>query len=142
MFGIGMPELIVILVMALLVIGPKKLPDLARALGKGMAELKKATQEVKESLEVDEGFREIKKNLEDSVSGLNQPLESLGMNKWEDIVKAQAEEDKNGEERFISPDAQEGPAEAEADENAEERLISPDAQGKPADPEAEKNGKG
>ena len=117
MFGIGAPELIVILVMALLVIGPKKLPDLARALGKGMAELKKATQEVKESLEVDESFKEVKKDLEDSVSGLNQPLDSLGMNKWEDIVTAQAEEDKKGDEKPAPPEAQRTPAETEAQKN-------------------------
>ena len=49
MFGIGMPELLLILALALIVLGPKKLPELARALGKGMAEFRKATDELKEA---------------------------------------------------------------------------------------------
>jgi len=75
MFGIGMPELILIMVIALIVIGPSKLPDLARALARGLAEFKKATQEIKESLELNEDFKEIKSELVDSVSGLDKSLD-------------------------------------------------------------------
>jgi Tat protein translocase TatB subunit len=50
MFGIGMPELLLILALALIVLGPKKLPELARALGKGMAEFRRTTDELKDEL--------------------------------------------------------------------------------------------
>jgi len=75
MFGIGLPELIIIMVIALVVIGPNKLPDIARALGKGMAEFRKATQEIKESLDLDEEIRDIKNELVDSISKLDKPLD-------------------------------------------------------------------
>jgi TatA/E family protein of Tat protein translocase len=49
MFGIGMPEMFLILAIALIVIGPKKLPDLAKSLGRAFAEFKRATSELKDS---------------------------------------------------------------------------------------------
>lgn len=51
MFGIGTPELLVILLVALIVLGPQRLPEIARALGKGLAELRKATSGVTQELE-------------------------------------------------------------------------------------------
>jgi TatA/E family protein of Tat protein translocase len=60
MFGIGMPELLLILGLALVVLGPKKLPELAKALGKGMAEFRRATDELKEE------FRQMEREVEDS----------------------------------------------------------------------------
>jgi Tat protein translocase TatB subunit len=50
MFGIGISELIIILIIALIVIGPHKLPDIAKALGKAFSEFKKAAEEIKESV--------------------------------------------------------------------------------------------
>jgi Tat protein translocase TatB subunit len=51
MFGIGLPELILIMAVALIVVGPQKLPELAKALGRGIVELKKAAASLKESFE-------------------------------------------------------------------------------------------
>ncbi|WP_425146867.1 Sec-independent protein translocase subunit TatA/TatB [Deinococcus sp.] len=49
--NLGFPEIMIILVVALLVFGPKKLPDLGRSLGNGIREFRKGTQGLKEELE-------------------------------------------------------------------------------------------
>ncbi len=50
MFGIGFQELIIIAIIALLIVGPKKLPDLAKTLGKGLSEFRKATDGISDDL--------------------------------------------------------------------------------------------
>jgi TatA/E family protein of Tat protein translocase len=68
MFGIGMPELLIILAVALIVLGPKKLPDIAKSLGKGYAEFRRATQELKDSLDIEKDIRSVR----DSFNGINE----------------------------------------------------------------------
>jgi len=52
MFGIGAQELFIILIIALIVLGPKKLPDLAKSLGKAMGEFQRATQDLKREIDI------------------------------------------------------------------------------------------
>jgi TatA/E family protein of Tat protein translocase len=55
MFGkIGMPELILILAIALIIFGPRKLPEIGRSIGKGLREFRQATSEVQKSISLDE----------------------------------------------------------------------------------------
>lgn len=50
MFGIGFQELLIIAIIALLIVGPKKLPDLAKTLGKGFSEFRKASEDITDDL--------------------------------------------------------------------------------------------
>ncbi len=59
MFGLGMPEILIILALALIVIGPKKLPDLAKTLGRAMGEFKRSAQDFKQSLDVETTVRDV-----------------------------------------------------------------------------------
>src|SRR5512139_3508040 len=76
MFGIGMPELILIAVVALIVLGPKKLPDLAKSMGRAVREFKKATSELKETFQVDSEFSEAKKAFEDFHTEVDKTIRS------------------------------------------------------------------
>ena len=70
MFGMGMPEILLILAIALVVIGPKKLPDLAKAMGRALGEFKRATNELKASIDIDPGLKDVK----NAFNGINDEL--------------------------------------------------------------------
>ncbi|HUV59039.1 MAG TPA: Sec-independent protein translocase protein TatB [Desulfatiglandales bacterium] len=102
MFGIGMPELIIIFVIALIIIGPKKLPDLARALGKGMAEFRKATNEIKSNLDMEDELKGIEEELTDSVSGMIHEAEMEAEMEEKDDTTVEPDKEKgknNGTEK-------------------------------------------
>ena len=76
MFGIGMPELMVIFVIALIVIGPAKLPELARSLGKTLAEFKRATDDFKWKMEEESRALEEKERVAKEVAVREEALKA------------------------------------------------------------------
>ena len=150
MFGIGLPELIIIMVVALIIIGPSKLPDLAKALGKGMAEFRKATQDIKESLDLDQDFEEVKEELSDAIGDVNRPLdvedlEETGMAKYQDYDEV-LEAHENEMEETSQEEAKEEPADATGDVNRPldvedlEETETPKYKDRDEAPEAHENG--
>jgi Tat protein translocase TatB subunit len=93
MFGIGMTEMLIILAVALIFLGPKKLPELAKSLGRAMGEFKRATADLKQSIE--------------SETGMDDVRQSFGEVKEE--IKTQV--DLAGEVPDPSPPPSEGPTE-------------------------------
>ncbi len=83
MFGIGLPEMLVILAVALIVVGPDKLPDLARSLAKGMVELKRTMNQVKQSLtEEDDVLGEVQNELKKTAGELQEHLLDTESQTW------------------------------------------------------------
>lgn len=77
MFGLGMPEILLILAIALMVIGPKKLPELAKTLGRAMGEFKNAAQDFKRSIDLESSTREFTqpvRNMADDLKSATDPL--------------------------------------------------------------------
>ncbi len=87
MFGLGLPELLVIFVIALLVFGPKKLPDLGRSIGRAMAEFKKATQEFQETVQSE--MREVEKTAQ--LDELKKTAEQALQGEGEKVVHGEGE---------------------------------------------------
>jgi sec-independent protein translocase protein TatA len=104
MFGLGIPELIVIFVIALVVFGPKKLPDLGKSLGRAMAEFKKAQQEFQESMQAE--MKEVQKT-----ANLDE-LKKLGTMTDQSLskeIEAAASAEPNKEDHKAGSDSEQKP---------------------------------
>jgi Tat protein translocase TatB subunit len=82
MFDIGIQELIIIFVIALLVFGPERLPEISRKLGKFVLQIRKGVYEAKHQMEAE--FSEIDKKVEDDVSSLLKNVEPYDQNNKEE----------------------------------------------------------
>jgi Tat protein translocase TatB subunit len=92
MFGIGIPELVIIIIVALLVVGPGKLPDLARSMGKALGEFRRLADDVKGTIE--EEMAKEPETEEEKQKEEQQQAEGETMPEGRQV----AEEDKNAEE--------------------------------------------
>ena len=92
MFGIGMQELLIILVIALIVVGPRKLPELAKSLGRGLAEFKKTADDFQSTMMADMSTDTsprtptIAPRVKGRALGIERPEEGLGFD-TEDLEK-------------------------------------------------------
>jgi len=106
MFGIGLPEMILIMALALIVVGPDKLPELARSIAKGVLELKKTVSTLKEDFADENPFESVKPELEEVASSLKDQLGEVSSDGWDGII-----EDKStlteiaGDGEITSPDS-------------------------------------
>lgn len=131
MFGIGLQELLLIFIIALIVVGPNKLPDLARTLGKGLAEFKRATNDIKQTFDQDETVKEIKQEFQSaqSMTLLENPLTSTVAEPQGEQESAAASEDlKASSYPPEQPNTETEPAAAGSEDHNE-------TDEKPADPD-------
>lgn len=104
MFGIGMPEMFLILAIALIVIGPKKLPDLAKSLGRALGEFKRATSDFKDSMGMDE-LKDVKNAFDDMNHNVKEAIDMAptDSDSLDPVDKRDIEEVKK-EKIDVSPD--------------------------------------
>lgn len=139
MFGIGLPEMILIMALALIVVGPDKLPDLARSLAKGLMELKKTAEGLKETISAEGNpLDEIRPDLEAAAKSLknnlletppymrDETVEPGGVNPpSENVMAAYDEVMKVSGADSNEPDVSDAPATTTSD-TTEDRLQNTD----------------
>lgn len=121
MFGIGLPELLLILALALIVLGPEKLPQVAKQIARYMGELKKASDEFKKQLELD-AIKEIReRNIWDLE---REEREAQGQAAEKDDHKEQEKSDLPG---GLGPEwkVARGPESQEKEEKEEKKAEEP-----------------
>ena len=92
MFGsIGMPELIIIFVIALIIFGPRKLPELGRSLGRSLSEFKKASNELRSTLEEEIRIEEQKDAAAKAQPAAPSPTVSRGTSDGDEPVIARTD---------------------------------------------------
>jgi Tat protein translocase TatB subunit len=138
MFGIGMPEMLLILAIALIVIGPKKLPDLAKSLGRAFAEFKRATSELKDSFEMDSELKDIKTTFNEMSSEIKEAIdidvdnipEKQDLSDNSKDVKTTLNEVSNEMKEGIDGDIDKKPEEENFSDNSSETQHDPKIQDK------------
>ncbi len=131
MFGIGLPEFILIMALALIVVGPDKLPGLAKTVAKQILELKKAANSLKDSLQEElaeekESLKELSHGLKDvDVSLAN--LASANAEKEAENAPPQTEADANGGEAGGETDSADGAQPSASAEQDEAKEAAPKA---------------
>jgi Tat protein translocase TatB subunit len=122
MLGIGMQEILIILVVALIVIGPKRLPELAKTLGRGFAEFKKAADDLQDTVRMDLQ-REKHEELRQKHSAIDIPETEDEEKQREEEERVKAQYAGNVDAIIETPEE----AQAEADKPAEEEpSYNPD----------------
>ena len=127
MFGIGLPELVIIVVIALIFIGPKQLPGVMRSVGKGLVDLKRATNDIRHTVqtEMDNIERDLEvKDIKKDFGGVANKFGSLKLSQMStgDKLEAVANAFEKGQEDLAA--RKENVAAAEAKETESPATAS------------------
>lgn len=86
MFGIGFPEMLLIMAIALIVVGPDKLPEMARSIAKGVAELKKTVESLKESFNEQAQLEDITPELKEVSDSIKKQIGDVTTETMQDVM--------------------------------------------------------